>query len=71
MNLKSKFIFPIKKNYPILILIIKKKLLKILPYQNFRRLALKHFVLFFGDNFCFLKHFVLFLSSISIQSSKV
>ncbi len=34
MNLKSKFIFPIKKNYPILILIIKKKLLKIWPYQK-------------------------------------
>lgn len=34
MNLKSKFIFPIKKNYPILISIFKKKLLKTLPYQK-------------------------------------
>ena len=34
MNLKSKFIFQIKKNYPILILIFKKKLLKTLPCQK-------------------------------------
>jgi len=66
MVLKSKFIFPIKKNYPILISIIKKKLLKILPFQKFGSYFLNLFVLFLAKFICYLKHFVLFLKSNSI-----